>query len=154
MLRIELERWGEFWPEARGLMKEHHEEISPEDRKGKFNPDFMMASQMDLMNVLMIVSARENEVLVGYCLWYLSTDLECAGMMIASQGPWFVTKGARKSTIGLKLMNTSLEALRARGVHSAMLHHWAKSQGVSLRKFFDRLGASPLETVYSLPLEV
>lgn len=150
-LTLAAERWAEFWPEAQPLMLAHHLELADEGtRRGAFNIDYVKASQLDLMNILVIVSARDAGELVGYCLWYIGSDLECAGTMTGSQGPWYVKPSHRKGTLGLNLFKASVAILKSQGIVQLFPHHWERGGGARLGSFFKRLGAVPLETVYSL----
>lgn len=152
MVELARESWDAFWPEALPLMTLHHQELEAglASRKASFEIDVERAKALDSAGVLVILAAREAGKLVGYCLWYLGYDLECKGLLTATQGPWFVGPEARSSTLGLRLFKESLPLLKALGVLNCFPHHWTKGAGARLESFFLRSGAEPLETVYSL----
>lgn len=158
-VQLARERWSSFWPEARRLFELHHAEVS---RPGRMNLDVLQASQIDLLDLSVIMAAREVPVhfdhgpgrLLGYCIWMLGTDLEFAGVRTATQGPWYVEPEARKASpsLGIRLLKDSLPLLRKLGVQTAFPHYWERGGGARLASLFRRLGAEPLETVWQLDL--
>lgn len=154
-VQLARERWSSFWPEARRLFELHHAEVS---RPGRMNLDVLQASQIDLLDLSVIVTARDFSLkdppLLGYCIWMLGTDLEFAGVRTATQGPWYVEPEVRKTSpsLGIRLLRESLPLLRKLGVQTAFPHYWEKGGGARLGSVFRRLGAEPLETVWQLDL--
>lgn len=147
-MQISEETWASFASEALPLMAKHHKELAVASRKGKFEIDEEQALALEAAGALVILTARESGILIGYLIWFLSFDLECKGQLDATQGPWFVKQEWRNSRAGVKLFNESLERLRAKGVKNVFAHHWSKSP--ALGPLFARKGGEPLEVVYSI----
>jgi hypothetical protein len=76
--------------------------------------------------------------------------LESNGTLIASQGPFFVAPPHRKSRAGILLLDFSVEKFREFGLDNVLLHHWVGGAGERIGKKFARMGAKPLESVWSL----
>lgn len=144
------ESWAEFWPEAQFLLVAHRDEVEPHART-PFVLNHSVCEALDASGSMLITSARSAESLVGYSIWFLSPQFDSLALA-ATQGPWFVMPEWRASGAGIRVFRKSLEALRARGVERVLPHHWGGATGPGLDKFFRRLGATPLETSYSLYL--
>lgn len=148
-LVLRTERWGTFWPEAEPLFAIHRSEVG-DSSPAPLRVDWRLAEQLDLAGALLIQTARSEGLLAGYCIWYISPSLESAGLLVGSQGPWFVLPEHRTGRAAVRLLKESLGALRARGVLQALPHHWMGGAGPRLGPLFERLGARPLEITYSL----
>lgn len=147
-IELRLEPWNMIWPEAKPLMARHHEEVHERDSRMPFKPALQVAQALQEAGVLKIVTARSAGQLVGYCIWYLSPDLESEDVLVASQGPWYVLPEWRASGVGIRLVRESVRHLRDAGASLILLHHWANNPRLGM--VFGRLGAKPLETVYEL----
>lgn len=148
-LTIARESWTDFWPEAEPLLASHRTEVEASS-PAPFVVDTGLAAQLDAVGALVLVTARQYDKLLGYCIWTIGPNLESAGLLVASQGPWYVMPEHRASPLGLRLFHESIAILRLAGVHQALPHHWTGGAGQRLEKLFLRMGAKPLETVYSL----
>lgn len=130
----------------------HAAEVEPERRPGTYSINSELASAMSRLGGMYIGTARESEILVGYCIWYLGPSLD-SSVPTATQGPWYVRPEWRDSHAGIRMFREALRDLRERGVERVLPHHWIGGGGERLGKFFSRLGARPLETSYSLWLD-
>ena len=139
-----------FWPEADGLMAAHTREVDACD-PADYRFDVAQAKAIENAGMLVICTARDGGRIIGYCIWFLSTSLVCAGRKIATQTGWYVTPDSREGGLGLRLFQFAINELRLRGVVEAFPHFWAKSSP-RLHQFFDRLGAEPVESVYRMRL--
>lgn len=141
------EKWQEFWPEAEPLFALHQLELTNEP----LDVDFELAERLCAAGAMIVVSARESGLLVGYCLFYLSPALEQRGTLVATQGPWYVAREWRRGPLGLRLFKEALRVCKARGASRAFAHFWSRSDP-RLAGFFLRLGGHLTETTYSIPL--
>lgn len=146
--------WEELEGELRGLFAAHSQEVGTVDGKPGLDVDWEQADVLARGGVLQIAIARRvgpPRPLVGYCIWYLTPSLERRGQMLAQQGPWFVSPAYRVG-LGLRLLRFGLGAMQGLGASVALLHRYASSDE-RLDGALRRLGAKPLEIVYSLSLE-
>ncbi len=144
-----IEPWSSMWPEVESLMEEHRREVSPLGHVPMI-PDVDTLHALDQAGAGVFTVARHDSVMIGYCMFFLSPDLEFAGTQAANQGPWYCVPRWR-GRVGAQLLLRALSELRRLGIHRKFLHRWERSpDGRRLDKLFERLGAHPLERVYEL----
>lgn len=148
-MELAWERWHVLWPDVEPLMREHHAEIG---EAREFSPDTGAFGAMCEGGMLKTLVARDGKTIMGYIMWFISNALDSQRVRVATQGPWYVTPRARNTGLGLKLLRGSFGALREHGVASLYLHHWHHGAGPGLEAIFTRLGAKPVESVFSLSL--
>lgn len=137
--------WKDVEKEMTPLFAAHAKELG--DHAGiNLSPVQMKA----LSDYLLIIVARNGRgVIIGYCIWVVTQNLQNASELIAELKPWYVIPEARNSRIGLRLFRESLARLRSIGVSRCFPHHWGNP---TLGKFFEHLGARPREWVYEMEL--
>lgn len=143
---LNVERWSEAGAELEGLFVEHLRELGG----GELELNSRLCEAMDSAEVLLMVVAREQQKIVGYCIWTIGETLEHRGELVAELKPWYVVPEKRGGALAMKLLRRSLKELRARKVTRVLLHHWGNEK---LGELFVRLGARPLEWVFELKLE-
>lgn len=143
---LKVERWSEAGAELEGLFAEHLRELGG----GELELNSRLCKAMDSAGVLLMVVAREQQRIVGYCIWTIGETLEHQGELAAELKPWYVVPEKRGGTLALRLLRRSLEELRARKATHVLLHHWGNEK---LGELFVHLGARPLEWVFELSLE-
>lgn len=148
-MKIEIEHWETFFPDCLALLAEHSAELSGKNDKAPFDLNAEAFSAMDKADVLQIVSARDNGVLIGYCMFDIGFSLESKNLLCGTLRPFFVKKECR-GTLGIKLFLKSVDALKERGVRQIYVHHYLTSNSKKLQKFFQRIGAKPVQHEYSL----
>ena len=145
------EAWETMWPEVDALASEHFAEVEGDlarNRPYRLDEPAMRAAVA--RGHIRITSARVDGVLAGYCCWNISKDIESAGMLIATHGPWFVRNGFAQLALGAKLFDASIADLRSIGVKCAFPHHRTQGRGVKLGAFFKRRGAIETQRTYTL----
>lgn len=150
-LTIGLEHWTDVWPEIDALFAEHFEEtdggVEP-NRRYELHEPVMRA--MNASGQSPITTARIGGCLIGYCMWTITSDVESKGLLIASQGPWFVRPGYERFRAGAKLFDASVADLKRRGVKVIYPHHRVQGRGAKLGAFFRRRGAKEIQRTYSM----
>lgn len=152
---LTIEGWTEVWPAILELFSLHREEIGRKDIFDPLDIDSELVIQMEAANGLRIITARSDGDLVGYCIWYLSPNIETKGQLLATQGPWYVLPEWRTQGLGLELMRYALSVVKDAGAKLALLHHWVNPADPSrpdISKLFAFLGAIEVERVYALKL--
>lgn len=144
---IQLETWKQFHPDCLPLFLEHENEIG--EKRHPLDPDIDLIEKMDAMNLVQIVTAREEGQLVGYCIFTLGNSLMSRRVLIGTQGPVFVTKSKRRGGLGIRLYEFAFSEMIKKGVQDIYPHYWVQG-GEVLRNYFERKGAVELERVYSL----
>ena len=148
-LRVGLESWDDFWPEADALAREHWREVDEgvEPRR-RYAPDAARMRAMNALGIMHIITARKAGRLVAYATWNVSPDVESMGLIIATQGAWYASPGV--PTAGYRVFEFSIAWLRSLGVQMIYPHHRTQGRGSNLGPFFRRWGAKHTQNTYSL----
>lgn len=148
---LQLEQFAVIEQEVDALAKAHFREVDDgvEPRR-HFELDSGLMTFGSKIGNLRIYTARVNEALVGYCTWNVQYDVESKGLLIATQGAWYMAPGHGR--LGLRLYKFTLDALRALGVRCVYPHHRLQGRGDidRLGPWFQHLGAKPIKIEYSL----
>lgn len=150
-VEYKIERWASCGVAMEALGRVHFHEIEDgvEPRR-PWGLDMAQMTAIDAQGSLLSLTARVAGALVGYCMWTVNTDPESRGLLIANQGPWFVSPHSPKGGVGLGLYRHSIRELRARGVKHIFPHYRLQGRGAELGKYFERLGAKQIQHTYSL----
>jgi len=145
------ETWKDFWKDAESLFLLHDEELnSVLDEPYEINIELF--TLLEHYGNLNIQTAREDNKLIGYSIFYETPNLRSKSTKTATQGPWFVRLEKRKTLVGPRLLLNSLTDLYSLGVKSIYLHHYPEISP-KIEKFFNSLKADKTEIVYHLSLE-
>lgn len=151
MAGIELaeETWVQVREAGMALASLHSAEVDEgiEPRR-KFELDGALIEAANNTGALRIYTARLDNVLIGYCTWNVSFDAESKGLLIATQGAWFMHPSHVGS--GTTLFEASLNALKRLGVKCVFPHHRTQGRGAGLERYFLRLGATRHQVDYTL----
>lgn len=149
-ITIEVEPWSDaFWADMEALAVDHFQEVD-----GGVEPNRSLRVDCDLMELiqkagsLMILAARCDGRLIGYYTWQITPDVECAGLLIAQQGAWYVAPGFPR--VAHDMFKRAVLELKARNVKCIYPHHRVQGRGANIGKFFKRQGAKEIQHNYSL----
>ena len=148
-VRVAREPFEAIWPAVEHLVMDHALEVEPEKSPRPIKVDVPRMIQADRMGFIRVFTLRVDGELKGYCSWNLSWDLESEGLPIATQGAWYVGGGAPWGGAA-KLFMVSLDELKKIGVQCVFPHHRTQGRGVKLGRFFQSLGAVPIQQTYML----
>lgn len=150
-MKIQLEKWDNFYPDCLPLFAEHKAEIGESADRMPVDPAIDKCAALDKAGMLQIITARDNSgTMSGYCIFVIDYSLESKDVLIGEQKLWFVTKSARHGGLGIKLFMESIKLMKERGVKNIYPHRWMTVESKDLEKFFVGLGAYELERIYSL----
>lgn len=152
-IELRRENWAKFVDDAAPLLAAHRAELDLH-APIPYALNSAMFSAIDRVGALVIIAAREDGALIGYCIWTLGEALDCVAT-VATQGPWYVRPDRRQDRIGLRLLEESIATLRALHVDRVIPHYWPQPGVDSSRieALFAKLGATPLEISFSLWLK-
>lgn len=148
--------WDEFWPEGQELLKtEYDEYVELLGLWRQHEVDIELAKATMQAGLLYVAIARVNGAMTGYCMISIAPDLESRGNVIATQGPFWVKAQRRHKGLGLgaKLLGMCIERAKNLGANDLDLHHPIVGRGRSLAKFFQFIGAKPMNMSYRLKLK-
>lgn len=120
MVRIRIERWATFYPDGKPLFEVHWRELALHQDEIPLSIDENKYEVLDRADILMILTARDGDRLVGYYLWFLMPHphYSAAGAMGLTD-MYFVLPEYRRGT-GARLFMASETELRKRGVVKAI----------------------------------
>ena len=143
--------WQRFWLEAEPLARAHfHEVDNGVDDRRTFGPRAEVMADMHQRGIMRVIGARLDGKLVGYFTWNVLPDIESWGTPMAMQGAWYVDPKAKAFGVGHKMFKTSIELLRKLGVQYVFPHHRLQGRGKDIGKYFERMGAKPVQLDYFL----
>ncbi len=132
------------------LFASHWQELAPNRNKVRFSPRWDVYEGLEKTGVLLLVTLRQDGVLVGYFVGFVQPALHCRECIeCVLDMLWThpdVRGGSGLLTPGLTLLRAVRRELKARSVdrwHVGSL--WAKDAS----RLFRALGMTPLETYYS-----
>lgn len=114
MLVFKRESFSSIQEELAPLIQEHAEELSP--HKGKHEP--ILAKAYNLLEWdgnLVIVTARDEGKLVGYCAFILAPSLHYRGVLNAEVDCFFLAREYRKGMAGIQLLREGEKACKEKG---------------------------------------
>lgn len=112
----------------------------------KLKPDFEQYQNLENLGALLIITARENEELLGYFVMTLSPNLNEAGQLIAFGVTLFLRKEFRKGLLGVRLIKKGEEVAKQKGAKCVMI----ASQEISpIDKLLTLRGYSPTERIFA-----
>lgn len=155
LARVSISRvlWDDLWPEAKPLMLAHKAETGLDDPRQALAPDTQAIRAYEATGGLLLLSARSAGALVGYSIWYISKSLETSGLLVANQGPWYVTPAWRGRGAGLLLWRKAKQLLREAEVRLIFAHFPAAGAGSELGDFFAREGGKVIGTEVAIWLD-
>ena len=104
MIDIKLATVDEMLAEATILFEEHYTEIARNKEVMKLKPDEMTYRKMEDAHQIFILSARQDDVLIGYSVNFVTNHLHYADLRIAQNDLLFISKEHRGGRIGLRLI--------------------------------------------------
>lgn len=138
--------------EIEAMIPEQWEEMAQGFEGMTYQPNWALYLAAEERGVGMLLTAREDEVLLGYFGFLVHPHLSAQAQLAATSTPYYVRKMHNNLTRGLvlrSLIRESVKKLKSRGVSliSIRTHHWA-----SAGKILESLRFKPFETSYMLKL--
>lgn len=152
MITYAQEKLKAVLPEIEAMVPEQWEEMAQGFEGMTYEPNWTLYLAAEERGAGMLLTAREDEVMLGYFGFLVHPHLSSQSQLAATSTPYYVRKMANGGTRGLvlrSLIRESVKKLKVRGVAliSIRTHHWA-SAGTIL----ESLRFKPFETSYMLRL--
>jgi len=132
--------------EIKSLIILHWEEIALYKDKIKLDPDFDKYLLLDSMDMLHILTARDDGVLIGYFISFIQPNMHYKDKMFATNDILFIEKSYRKGTVGYKLFKHAEKSLKELGVDVIVIR---SKVNTDFKPLMDKLGYERIEYVYS-----
>ena len=139
----------EFKVLAEPLFEEHYEEIARNKQVMKLKPDEETYRKMESARQIFILSARQNDVLIGYSVNFVTNHLHYADLRIAQNDLLFISKEHRGGRIGLKLIRETENHATSLG---CKLMLWHCKENTTLSGLLPRIKYGVQDIIYSKEL--
>lgn len=138
-----------WWTDAQPLADRHYEEVDGGvEARRLFDLDTDQMAAAYNAGAMELITVRQDGDMVGYFTWNLMFDVESRGLLIATQGAWYLADGHQRAF--LRMWRASIARLQERGVQCVYPHHRMQGRGARLGHFFRRQGAKKTQDTYSL----
>jgi GNAT superfamily N-acetyltransferase len=146
MIAYKEESFDDVIGEIKPLLELHYEEIANNKEVIKLNPDYDMYKKLCDAGLMRIITARDDNKLIGYCICVIKYHLHYKDSLTALNDIFYISKDYRKGLIGVKLFIKTEEILKKYGVQRVIMntkmHH-------DVGAIFDRLGYKETERVFT-----
>ena len=146
---IKLATVDEMLAEASILFEEHYIEIARNKHIMVLKPDEETYRKSEEMGSIFILSARQDNVLIGYSVNFVTNHLHYADLKLAQNDLLFIKKEHRGGKIGLKLIRETEAHATSLG---CKLMLWHAKENTSLAAILPRLKYGVQDIIYSKEL--
>ena len=146
---IKLATVKEMLAEAPILFEEHYEEIARNKQVMKLKPDEKTYYRMEDSDRIFILSARQDDVLIGYSVNFVTNHLHYADLKLAQNDLLFISKEHRGGRLGLKLIRETENHATTLG---CKLMLWHCKENTTLSAIMPRLKYGVQDIIYSKEL--
>ena len=146
---IKLATVDEMLAKATILFEEHYEEIARNKEVMKLKPDEETYRNMEKMRRIFILSASQNDVLIGYSVNFVLNHPHYADLVLAQNDLLYIKKEMRGSRAGLRLIKeTEIHATSL----GCKLMLWHAKENTALGAILPRLKYGVQDIIYSKEL--
>lgn len=124
-----VERWADYYRDCLDVWAAHYDEIAGDKDRMAMKPDLALFEQLDAQGALQIVTARRDEVLIGYVLIVVRPHPHYADVLCGFEDAYFLLPSERKgnglgfrSQTGVQMISFALDQLKTRGVQKVFFH--------------------------------
>ena len=149
MIDITLATVDEMLAEANVLFEEHYEEIARNKQIMKLKPDEETYRKMESAQQIFILSARQDDVLIGYSVNFVTNHLHYADLKLAQNDLLFISKEHRGGRVGLKLIKETEKHATLLG---CKLMLWHAKESTTLAHMLPRLKYGVQDIIFSKEL--
>lgn len=144
MIEYQFERFNSFYADSAHLMLEHDEEVGSWEMK--YQLDLPRYRALEANGRLYILTARENDRMVGYIMFVMMRHPHYP-VMIAWEDAHFLTKEARKGLRNpwFKMVEICKDLAKSIGARAFVMH---EKEAKPLGRLFSRLGFSRSDSLW------
>lgn len=132
MITYQEEKLKDCLDEMKPLLENHWEEIALNKDKIKLSPNYDQYLVLEDSGMLHIVTVRDEGVLIGYYVSFITPHLHYSDSVYAMNDVLFLLPDYRSADIGFNMFTYVEKCLRDKGVDVMMLHMKAKNPFHSL----------------------
>ena len=146
MITYEVEEVANVLDEVKPLLEKHWNEIALHKDNIALKPDYDKYLLLDKMNMLQLVTARDDGKLIGYFVSFIQPHMHYKDNLFAMNDILYIDPEYRKGSVGYKLFKHAEKFLKEVGVDVIMIHSKVKND---FKPLMDRLGFERVEYTYS-----
>lgn len=135
----------ENWQNVDEMLQNHWKEVALDQELMKLDPDYERYRKLVEQNALVVITAREDDKMIGYAIYFLARHLHYKTLLMALEDIHYIDPTHRNQGVGSAMLAKGEEVLKGLGVCYVHLRKKAKSEETNL---YADLGYSPIETVW------
>ena len=146
---IKLATVDEMLAKASVLFEEHYEEIARNKEVMKLKPDEKAYRNLEEANQIFILSAWQDDVLIGYSVNFVLNHPHYADLLLAQNDLLYIKKEMRGSRAGLRLIKETETHATSLG---CKLMLWHAKENTTLSALLPRIKYGVQDIIYSKEL--
>ena len=149
MLTYKVDDWMENLPAFKAISQQHYDEIETL-KEFPLDLDFDAYENLWRMGKLVFVTAKDEEKLVGYIVYFVAPHMHSKNCITAHEDIYFLKPEYRKGRNGIKMFQFAQEHLKSKGVDLILYSTKFAFDNSSL---FEYLGCKPIDKVFTKLLQ-
>lgn len=149
MIDVKVERLSDFIEDFARLNVLHYNEIEGNKEIKELSPNYESYLNLDNAGVLLSVTARDGDNLVGYCVNVIMPHLHYSKTTFSTNDTLYLLQEYRGRFIGKRMIAKAMECSKELG---AEVFHIEDKDGHGLGRLFNVLGMMPSGTTYEVIL--
>ncbi|QDP53387.1 MAG: hypothetical protein Unbinned6805contig1000_49 [Prokaryotic dsDNA virus sp.] len=146
MYKFQIEKLKDIIEEIKPLLEDHWEEVAWYKDKIKLNPDYDKYLKIEELDMVVVVTVRYNDKLIGYNINFINTNLHYSDHVFAVNDIVFLHPNHRHSGVALEMLSFTEEELKNRGVSVVTFH---MKLAHPFKTLMEQAEFSPQEYIYS-----
>jgi GNAT superfamily N-acetyltransferase len=145
MITYQEEKYLTCLDELKQLYPEHYEELSV-TKTYNLDPDYEVYQKLADAGILKLVTARNDNELIGYIMFIITPHLHYKTCITAAEDIYFLKKEYRKGRIGIRLFQFAEQYLKNINVNRII---YGTKIHLDNSKLFEYLGYTHFEKLYT-----
>lgn len=146
-MTYQIENLKDFILEFAKLLRPHMAEINVSERLGfQFKPDYDRYVKLQDAGVLTIVTCRDGDKLIGYCVFSIATHIRYGDCKLAKEDLYYIVPEYRGKGFGKQLFIETEKILKEQGVNQIIFTTKTYSDNSHL---FEKLGYTFFEKSFT-----
>jgi len=152
MITFQREKLRDVRHEVDAIITRHWEEIALNKDDVPLDPRWDDYYALEDANMLVITTARQDGIIIGYCSHIMVPNLHYRSLRVADVDILYLDQPYRKGRLGLQLINAQEKNLIAAGAN-LILHkrkiHFHNPNGRGIEVALEALGYKPIEVLHA-----
>ncbi len=150
MITFQEEKSQPFVTDAIELFKKHYDELAERPDIIKFKPNFKTYFKAYNAGKVVVHTARDDGVLIGYNVWFMVHYIHAADKLTANSDIIYLSPSYRKGMIGFNFLKWTVDEIKSKNPQRILMH---TKPSLDYGVLLERLGANLYEKSYMIVLE-